>query len=158
MRIDIAKLLPVIRTYRGDDGDAYMTRITWGLNRLHIFHRGDGDKDPHDHPWAFTTFPLTSYVEEVTECVDGTWIRRREVVRAFRIHRRPATYLHRVLGRWSGTGTEVAPLARIVTLVRRSGDDREWGFLRLRGPNACWTPWRDYVFSGGKDAPCGPDA
>lgn len=151
-------LLPVLRTYTDEGGSAYLTRVTWGRSRLHVFHRGDSDPDPHDHPWAFATFPLTSYVEEVTEPAGNGWATRREVVRAFRLHRRPATYLHRVIGRWAGRGTEVAAGGRIVTLVRRSGDDRDWGFLRLRGANACWTPWRAYVLEGGKEAPCGPEA
>ncbi len=81
-------------------GSPYMTRLLIGRLRLHIFHRPDGDPDPHDHPWHFTTFPLTSYVEEVTRRLeDGTVDVRHETVRAFRLHRRPATYLHRVLGR-----------------------------------------------------------
>ncbi len=153
----LTKFLPVLRTYTDETGSPYLTRLTWGRSRLHVFHRGDSDPDPHDHPWAFATFPLTSYVEEVTERTGDAWTTRREVVHAFRLHLRAATYLHRVLGRWAGRGTEVAA-GRIVTLVRRSGDDRDWGFLRVRGPHACWTPWRTYVLEGGKEAPCGPDA
>lgn len=31
---------------------------------------------------------------------------------------------------------------------------RKWGVLRNRDGNWCWTPWREYVFGGGKNAPC----
>lgn len=109
-------------TIYGADGEhetPYMTRVWIGRLRLHIFHRGDADPDPHDHPWDFWTFPLTSYVEDVTvpTFAEQTALRRsgapivairmnrtthRRLVRAWRVHFRPATYAHRVLGRFSG--------------------------------------------------------
>lgn len=83
-----------------DNPDPYMTRVWIGRLRLHIFHRGDGDPDPHDHPWDFWTFPLTSYVEEVTTCdPQGHHSTVRQVVRGWRLHHRPGTHTHRVLGR-----------------------------------------------------------
>lgn len=111
------------QTIYGRDGGAdsrYMTRAWIGRLRLHIFHRGDEDPDPHDHPWDFWTFPLTSYVEEVTVCegtvFDGfteSGLRRpnvangdrsydtyRRVVPAFRWSFRAATHTHRVIGRY----------------------------------------------------------
>ena len=42
------------------DGSKYMTRVWFGRLRVHVFYRGDADADPHDHPWDFWTFPLTS--------------------------------------------------------------------------------------------------
>ena len=33
-------------------------KTRWGQLYLHIFHRGDQDRCPHDHPWDFWTFPL----------------------------------------------------------------------------------------------------
>lgn len=103
----------------GDKGTPYMTRIWIGRLRLHIFHRGDSDPDPHDHPWDFWTFPLTSYVEEVAERLtpfpapvvetpngprfaEIKYAPRRQIVPAGRLNFRPATHCHRVLGSYSG--------------------------------------------------------
>lgn len=44
---------------------------------------------------------------------------------------------------------------RIVTLVWRGGNRRRWGFLRHRDGRWCWTHWKEYVYGGGKEAPCG---
>jgi len=101
-----------------DDQSPYMTRIWIGRLRLHIFHRGDSDADPHDHPWNFWTFPLTPYVEEVVQkrsmmfdedghqaewSHDGMITERfRQIVPAWRLSYRPATHCHRVLGRYLG--------------------------------------------------------
>ena len=142
------------------DGSPYMTRLLVGRLRLHIFHRGDGDPDPHDHPWSFWTFPLTSYVEEVTE-VDGIdparWVpyRRRRVVRSWRLHHRASTHTHRVLGRWAGRDFNF-DAGRIVTFVWRGKGGRRWGFLKTRDGRTCWQHWKEYVLRGGKHAPCEP--
>lgn len=186
------------------DGGRYMTRLWFGRLRLHVFHRGDTDQDPHDHPWSFVTFPFTSYVEEVTTKrpvrVEADWIElceegtlgyecQRVVVRAWRFHYRPATHCHRVLGVYSGKvwdhavneivscspgrfkrlraerGAEVEPFydtvgdfdgppGKIVTLVWRGKLGRQWGFLKHRDGRWCWQHWKEYVLSGGKDAPC----
>ncbi|MER8478408.1 hypothetical protein [Mesorhizobium sp. M1163] len=176
-----------IQTIYGTDGEyetPYMTRVWIGRLRLHIFHRGDADPDPHDHPWDFWTFPLTSYVEDFTlRILDSDrshdalpmvalkmgWVTKRRLVRAFRIHHRRANYLHRVLGRFSGNwwhdwpgrlrGHPPLPCfdgRKIVTIVWVGRQSRKWGFLRYRDGNWCWTPWREYVFGGGKHAPCEP--
>ena len=101
-------------TIHRNGGDAYMTRFWFGRLRLHIFHRGDDDQDPHDHPWGFWTFPLHSYVEEVTEKVVRTnwsdtgayetevYEKRLQVVPAWRWNKRDAEHMHRVLGRYTG--------------------------------------------------------
>lgn len=155
----------------GKSRTPYMRRYWIGRLRLHIFYRGDNDPDHHDHPWDFWTFPLTSYVEEVAEPIwmsgplPMQYYPRRQVVRAFRLHYRPATHCHRVLGRYSTPlalydGKERNPRfdqRRIITLVWRGRSGRAWGFLRNRDGQWCWTPWRDYVFGGGKHAPCEPD-
>ena len=89
----------------------------------------------------------------------------RQVVPAWRWSFRAATHTHRVLGRLSpeaslydyDTGEITYPEWRpgkIVTLVWRSHDKRKWGFLKLRDGRWCWTPWKEYVFGGGKSAPC----
>lgn len=109
----------------------YQTRYWIGRLRLHIFHRADEDPDWHDHPWGFWTFPLTSYVEEVVssvvpECVNAgmsEWIVhddignafhssdlqyvRRRVVRAFRLHYRPAEFTHKIVGRFDGWNVDL---------------------------------------------------
>lgn len=103
--------------HRLETGDAYMTRMWIGRLRLHVFHRGDEDPDPHDHPWDFWTFPLVPYVEEVTSPFLADGIRQfgagregsgsaafksRQVVQAWRWNFRPATHTHRVIGAFSG--------------------------------------------------------
>jgi len=170
------------KTVYGADGEhdsPYLTRVIVGRLRLHIFHRGDEDPDPHDHPWGFWTFPLTSYEEEVTvpdpsaTAIDA-YITYRQVVRSFRPQYRPASHTHRVLGRVRRVGVAhlLAKLAnrldlvpyiygtwvpvpgRIVTLVWRERTSRPWGFLKSRDGKWCWVAWRDYCFNGGKNAPC----
>ena len=185
-------------TIIGEDGSPYMTRIWLGRLRLHIFHRGDLDQDPHDHPWDFWTFPLTPYVEEVTEKRDvrvsdhvvkavgetfdfghmeTEYRTERHVVPAWRWAFRPAEHTHRVLGRYSGNVNRrhddniimgvpadyanatsgIEPYyddRKIVTLVWRSGFKRKWGFLKNRDGKWCWIAWRDYVYGGGRGAPC----
>jgi hypothetical protein len=161
-------------TIFGVDGEhttPYMTRIFCGRLRLHIFYRGDADPDPHDHPWDFWTFPLTSYVEEVTREADGRYACEPSVVPAFRWSYRPATYTHRVLGRavfkfFDGfddafaagmqTGEYGVGPGKIITLVWVGRVWRKWGFLKNRAGQWCWVAWRDYVFGGGKHAPCEP--
>lgn len=162
------------RIYGANDAYAppYMTRIWVGRLRLHIFHRGDADPDCHDHPWDFWTFPLTSYVEEVvTLGLDDrpydpyeprafTGKLQHQVVRAFRLHFRPAEHTHRVIGRFrgrqDGSSEPVAGAGNIVTIVWQGSKRRRWGFLRNRDGQWCWTPWKRYVFEGGKQAPCAP--
>lgn len=157
----------------GEHGTPYMTRVWFWRLRLHIFHRGDQDEDTHDHPWAFMTFPLTPYVEEVVlwnreddpdmTQMETVW----QVVPAWRFTHRPATHTHRVLGSWSGAigmfsgpfrrGTRPIPdqpTRKIITIVWRGPDERKWGFLKRRDGRWCWVHWREYVFGGGKDGPC----
>lgn len=145
----------------------YMTRFGIGRLRCHVFHRGDADPDHHDHPNDFITFPLTSYVEEiplysVEETPPGNPILTTfRIVRAFRFHYRTAEFAHRVLGRWTGRHQRhpqqdpllalVAP-GKLITLVWFRPKRREWGFLRLR--DACFIPWKRYVYGEGKSAPC----
>lgn len=169
-----------ISTIWGSDTDiketAYMTRMWIGRLRFHIFHRGDQDPDCHDHPWGFWTFPLRSYVEEVlaenVQTYYGTkdtppdvvryFTRYTQVVEAFRLHYRPATHKHRVLGAYKGLDPNGDPLwaspGTIPTIVWTEKPSRAWGFTIERLGRWCWTPWRDYVALGGKDAPCQDEA
>lgn len=162
------------------DGEAYMTRFWFWRFRIHVFHRGDKDQDCHDHPWDFWTFPFTSYVEEVLEPIretvalrpDGSeitqhdskrWYRRYQVVKAWRLHKRPAEHCHRVLGplapAWDGDippqfHVDARPGRKITTLVYQGGVRRKWGFWKERANRWCWEPWKKYVLEGGRDQPC----
>jgi len=97
----------------------------------------------------------------------------RNVVPAFRWTYRPATHCHRVTGRYSGIyftekgrmSDEIAsddaewrvPLAdqrRVITIVWRGRSGRRWGFLKFSDGRFCWVHWKEYVFRGGKTAPC----
>ncbi len=163
--------------YGDEDGQRtpYMTRAWIGRLRLHIFHRGDTDPDYHDHPWDFWTFPLTPYVEAVVDqdiaalAQGGGFspafkpdapVAWRRVVPAFQLHYRPATFCHRVIGRWNGDGrghSNAYPSAdgrKIITIVWRGRSGRRWGFLKFRDGRFCWVHWKEYVFRGGKTAPC----
>jgi hypothetical protein len=146
-----------ISTIYGADGQhetPYLTRMWIGRLRLHIFHRGDADPDCHDHPWDFWTFPLTAYAEEVAvPHGNGGWERQVDFVPAFRLTFRPAEHTHRVIGpiNW---GLPWPFPSRIVTIVWRGSSRRKWGFLKNRGGKWCRVGWRDYVFGGGKQAPC----
>lgn len=107
-----------------------------------------------------------------------------QVVPAWHLSHRPATHCHRVIGRyswrlWSPLTKSVIPASprlvnelialrqgfiphhddrKIITIVWRGKPGRKWGFLRNRDGKWCWTPWREYVFGGGKHAPCEPMA
>lgn len=159
------------------EGDPYMTRYWFWRLRVHVFHRGDKDTDPHDHPWDFWTFPLTSYVEDVWYNDGGIQIvndrvspvlnRRREVVRAWRWNKRLAEHTHQVLGTFEGwqrdtvaegrAVPEPRPLIgkrKIVTIVWRGAPGRRWGFWKKREGLWCWQDWKTYVLKGGRNQPC----
>jgi hypothetical protein len=125
---------PVVNIYGGPEGllsrTIYMTRIiiglqirTWRQIYIHIFHREDMDRDPHDHPFGFWTCPLNQgYYEEVYEhdaFNNGCW----KTVHVPRWHwtYRPATHTHRVVSTDNGTWP-------LVTLVLREKNQRSWGF------------------------------
>lgn len=100
-----------------------------GTVRLHKFYRGDNDRAPHDHPWAFITFPLSSYIEH--HFVDGVSQGYREV-KAFRFHYRPAKFEHIVLGRGKlcdcGCGGATINPKPFYTIVLGGYKGNEWGF------------------------------
>lgn len=166
------------KVFYGPDEDGgwspYMEK--WGLGNLwvHKFMRGDVDPDPHDHPWAFWTFPLVSYVEEVTGFPNGGPfgpLVERQIVTAFQWHHRPADYLHRVLGKakpevfderfadglagtWTGSHEAEPCAGTIWTIVWHGKASRRWGFLKTRDGRWCWQDWEAYVNEGGRSAPC----
>lgn len=120
---------PIFRIFGGPLGEykgCYMTRVFLGpmFRRgrlfLHVFHREDVDRDPHDHPFDFWTLPLfQGYTESVYDPEKHCF---RDVhVPRWQWSFRPATHCHRVVetdsGRWP-----------LITLVWRSGKKRAWGF------------------------------
>jgi hypothetical protein len=160
------------------DGKPYMTRWWIGRLRLHFFHTGDPDRDHHDHPFDFWTFPLTPYVESVVAGFDYTdMVVRLQVVPAWCWSFRRAEHTHRVLGRYSGkamgihSGTvfECPPeivnktpafdpqfdARRVVTIVWNRPRRRHWGFFKNRDGVWCWQYWREH-YNGGRDQPCAP--
>lgn len=169
VKLSIGSLDIEARTLYGRDADdwtPYMSQLIVGRLRFHLFWRGDEDPDPHDHPWEFWTFPLRSYVEEVTD--PETHERKRKLVTAFHWHHRPATYTHRVLWPakvWHDRARERRlrlpkgsfyhrERGPIPTIVWTGPKTRSWGFLKTREGKWCWVAWRDYIFNGGKNAPC----
>lgn len=136
----------------------YLTRVLIGRLRFHVFHRGDQDDAFHDHPWAFWTFPLTSYRETVLH-PDG--ILQDHVVKRFHWHYRPAEYRHRVLyaedqlfDEWGGM---IGAPKKIWTIVWRGPETRKWGFWKADGfMKYCFVKWKDYLYGDGKHAPCAP--
>ncbi len=136
--------LPFIeRVYTGDS--LYLTRVRltprvrWGQLCLHVFHRGDMDTWPHDHPFDFWTFPLSHYRERVLRRSGQVYDR---TVTRWRWHYRPAEFTHRVLGKvdpfmpW-----EYRHLGRFYTLIWRRPKRRDWGFWA----DGVFVPWEDYA-------------
>lgn len=130
------RLLGVTTSY-GYQTSAWLWRL-----RLHVFWTEDPGEAYHDHPWPFTTLPLVAYVEAVLNPETGQVL--RVVVPAGRRTRRPATHTHRVLGRWAGTGTDVAPGA-VVTLCWRGRHERDWQYVVPRSGRVHSFNWRRYL-------------
>ncbi len=144
----------------------YMARVIWtpntrwGQGYFHCFLRHDEDRDPHDHPFGFTTIPLNkSYVEEVFD--KDTHCFKLVCVRRWRRHYRPAEHCHRVIAvlndeRDPRSMSETAfPL---FTIVWRGASGRQWGFWTYRDNPLTrgWVHWKDYVIGRGGDNLPGP--
>jgi hypothetical protein len=109
-------------------GEPYLERwILWlgklGTVRLHRFWSGDNGP-LHDHPFSFITIPFRSYVE-TTVGLNGQHV--TQIVKAWRAHYRPATYVHSV----------EHPVRPFFTLCFTSGYQRKWGFITKDG----WIPY-----------------
>ena len=183
--------MQIIRRIYGVDQEhdtIYLTRVhltpmtRWGRLYLHIFHRGDADRDPHDHPFDFWTFSLTSYWEMV---MDDEGELEAQKVRRWRWTKREATHAHRVVGpvtrfkrnTWrDGVSNRVheVTLGRrwFITIVWRGPTFRRWGFWvhedhkyfgmaglfmktnpTTRGGTRRWLPWRTYVYGEPQTTP-----
>lgn len=119
--------------------------------RLHKFYRGDDDRAPHDHPWAFITFPLTGYWEKVPNYYGDLM---PQYVAPFRFHYRPAWYQHIVIGANFCRGQRGQILVHygkpFYTVVLTSRKQRSWGFwpqidVDSTGTIRCmFVYWRDF--------------
>lgn len=99
----------------------------WAL-MLHCFHRGDVERDLHDHPWNFYSLILKNGYFETTG--SGTkWQGPGKLLI------RPSTWRHRV----SLHSKEPA-----WTLVFRTKKKKSWGFWTDRG----FVNWRNYDYNG----------
>lgn len=157
--------IKVINGGPGGHETPYMARVIWtpntrwGQGYFHCFLRHDIDRDPHDHPFAFTTIPLNrSYVEEVFD--KDTHCFRYVHVRRWRKHYRPSEHCHRVVGCVYGDdprnfSESAFPL---FTIVWRGASKRTWGFWTYRdNPLARgWVKWTEYVVGKGGDNLAGP--
>lgn len=122
-------------TVTGKDGSPYLTRMIIGRLRLHKFHRGDEDPEPHDHPFSFWTFPLTTYVEEVYPLQRETGdpdltVCSINFVQCWRWTYRPARHTHRVLFPAEGRLRTMGFPFRTIVWTSPKSEKREWGFWR----------------------------
>lgn len=137
--------------------DRYIIYAFGGTLRLHKFWRGDDDRAPHDHPWWFITFPLTSYYEKVPVAEDEFGYAfnamRFNLVRRWRFHFRPAKYQHIVYGREPFNDPQIGGIYRkdpkpFWTLVITGGKSNAWGFWPTENGAPVWIGyrhWEQYV-------------
>lgn len=144
---------PVMRIFGGPEGQGsrtcYLTRITFGHRLyIHIFHREDLDRDPHDHPFEFWTFPVNQgYVERVFFPEAHSHCFRYVHVPRWRWSYRPAIHCHQITnsdsGRWP-----------LITIVWRGHNVRRWGFWCYQKPIArTWVHWKSYFASAEHHGP-----
>lgn len=101
---------------------------------LHVIHRQDDDRDPHDHPWNFTTLVLRRgyFDEQWVDCFGKVFVCYTKT-KPLRIYRREAEHLHRVKG--------ITPGRPVWTLVFTGPKRREWGFVTENG----WQHFAQYL-------------
>jgi len=116
------------------DGELYLERRILYLAgftfRWHKFWRGDDARASHSHPWAFWTFPLQGYFENVYRLGE---FERTQYVSAFRWHYRGRHFEHRV------TGGERFPFSTFVITGRRQ---QVWGFYPEPGKFVPYWDWK----------------
>lgn len=115
---------------------------------LHLIHREDLDRMPHDHPWTFWTWVIRgSYEEEFfadTRRLATGWYTRpphRDARHRWSIRRFSQQSAHRI----------VQVHGKVTTLVLVGRKSRTWGFYDAAGT---FIDWRDYwaVANGWSDA------
>ena len=129
------------------NGDPYLSRFyLWDKWReylpgvfLHYFHRGDDDRDLHNHPWswAFSVILSGGYREERLEDEQGNILTRTFLPGAFNFIRL-STY-HRV--------DLLRPEEGCWSLFIAGPRARTWGFRRRETGE--FVDWRNYVVSRG---------
>lgn len=101
--------------------------------RLHHIRLTDKDRDPHDHPWFFISFPIKGWYREAWSHGGArNWMldRRQRYVRLCSFHRN--TDLHQI--------QEVSP-GGVWTLIFTGPESRVWGFQTIDK----WIPWTEYL-------------
>jgi hypothetical protein len=163
---------PIDTIYSPTEGKRYRTtlRLPWGY-RINIFWRGDAERDHHDHPNDFWTYPLKGYWERVSfplgegvllqTFTDGTSkelgrltdvrVDKVQWVKPFKRHYRDAEYRHVILGAHRELTTWWDELAGLpvgyvyqggfVSIVRESPNRRIWGFY----PDGKFMYWKEYL-------------
>lgn len=110
-------------------------KSNWAL-MLHRFHRGDMDRDLHDHPWAFWSFVLTGGYFEVRPSFQHH-IRWATWYKPFSFLKRSANWIHLVK-----LDPDKGP---VWTLVLRFKYERQWGFHTKNG----WVSYDKYDYQAG---------
>jgi hypothetical protein len=121
------------KTFSGINGPYLTVFVFLRLGRLsvcvHHFHRGDEERDCHDHPFSFLSLVLRgAYREHLFSgaSIERGWLSLRW---------RSALHRHRI---------ELIK-APLWTLCIKWAKGREWGFW----PDGVFIPWRDYIRSKG---------
>jgi len=122
-----------VKTFTGVNGP-YLTVYTLlrvlGISVcFHNFHRGDEERDCHDHPFSFLSLILRGRYRE--HMYDGSAAERG----ALSLRYRPSSHRHRI---------ELVKKPCWTLCVKRAAE-REWGFW----PDGVFVPWREYLLSKG---------
>lgn len=120
------------------DGLVYLARLRivqtpWFGVYLHDIFEPDGDRDPHDHPWNFTSIVLRGGYTEVIHPVPHVDLRLNRYYRTWKRwswHKMSTDQAHRICDLEPGTKT-------LILCGRRS---RTWGFFTDEG----WMEWSAY--------------
>lgn len=113
-----------------------IVQTPWFGLYVHWIYLPDNDRDPHDHPWNFTSMVLRGgYTEVLHTSRDDCAMHEH---RRWSIHRMPTHLAHGIV--------RLQP--RTITLIFTGRRSRDWGFWTEDG----WVPWREYDRTG-----MGPD-
>ena len=113
---------------------------------LHWIYLPDRDRDPHDHPWPFTSVILRGgYTEEVMEPWSANpykWHPTAKTHKTFSAHVMHMWQVHRIRSLQPNT----------ITLIFVGPRRRTWGFWTPEG----FVPWTEYINTDGTPK-AGPD-
>ena len=111
-----------------DDEDSATSKLPFAIF-VHFFHRGDSDRELHNHPWKTSVSLILSggYVEEREEGLRTLRPGMINVIRGTDFHR--VELLKPDQGCWT------------IFIAGRKASD--WGF-KARGSNV-FVPWREYI-------------